>query len=259
MGNQFKEIRLRAFILGLFLLSLNAHWTLVLESIWYAWPTDAVPFSTVIVLIFFVGILNVPFQKLFPKIALNYGEIITLDIMMSISSGIANWNMLAAAIPLTGHAFWFATPENEWKQLIWQYLPDWLTIWDYQALRDYYEGKSSFFSSQYVRVWAWPILAWTAFSSVFFGTMVLISALLRKQWADHERLTFPVIQMPGTMMNPQSGFFQSRLMWIGFAISGTIVLINSMHFFFPQIPYVPVKRQHIDHFFAENLGVPLCR
>ena len=55
--------------------------------------------------------------------------------------------MLAAAIPLAGHAFWFATPENEWKQLIWQYLPDWLTIWDYQVLRDYYEGKSSFFSS----------------------------------------------------------------------------------------------------------------
>ena len=168
--------------------------------------------------------------------------------------------MLAAAIPITGHAFWFATPENEWKQLIWQHLPNWLTIWDHQVLRDYYEGKSSFLSKQHIWGWALPILAWTTFSSVFFSTMTLISILLRKQWTDHERLTFPVIQMPGAMMNPKSSFFQSRLIWIGFAISGTIVLINGMHFFFPQIPYVPVKRQHIDRFFLEkpwNAAMPM--
>ena len=53
-------------------------------------------------------------------------------------------------------------------------------------------------------------------------------------------------------MNPKSCSSQSRLMWIGLAISGAIVLINGMHFFFTQIPYVPVKRQHADHFFAEN-------
>ena len=90
--------------------------------------------------------------------------------------------------------------------------------------------------------------------------MTLISILLRKQWTDHERLTFPVIQMPGAMMNPKSSFFQSRLIWIGFAILGTIVLINGMHFFFPQIPYVPVKRQHIDRFFLEkpwNAAMPM--
>ena len=117
--------------------------------------------------------------------------------------------MLAAAIPITGHAFWFATPVNEWKQLIWQHLPNWLTIWDHQVLRDYYEGKSSFLSKRHIWGWALPILAWTTFSSVFFSTMTLISILLRKQWTDDEGLTFPVIQMPGAMMNPTSSFFQS--------------------------------------------------
>ena len=38
------------------------------------------------------------------------------------------------------------------------------------------------------------------------------------------------------------------------------MLINGMHFFFPQIPYVPVKRQHIDRFFVEkpwNAAMPM--
>jgi len=41
-----------------------------------------------------------------------------------------------------GHAFWYATPENEWKQLFWRYLPKHLVVDDLKALKGYYEESS---------------------------------------------------------------------------------------------------------------------
>lgn len=253
-------MRIRCWVLGLVLVYVNCYWTVFQEAIWYAWPTDAVPFSTVIVIVFLLTLMNFLIKKYMPKQALTHGELITIYIMLSISSAIANWNMFAAAIPSVGHAFWFARPENEWNEIIWQHLPTWLTISDKSILRPYYQGDSSIFILAHIRAWAKPVLFWTAFASVFFSSMVLISSILRKQWTQRERLTYPVIQMPLEMMNPSGKFFKNRLMWIGFAISSFIVIVNSINFYYPSFPKIPVKRQHIDHFFNEkpwNAVIPM--
>jgi len=244
----------------LLLIYVNCYWTVFQEAIWYAWPTDAVPFSTVIVIVFILTITNFAIKRFSPKQAFTYSELIVIYIMLSLSSAIANWNMLAAAVPGVGHAFWFASPENEWQELIWRHLPSWLTINDKSILRDYYQGDSTIFTPAYMKAWAAPVLLWTACASVLFSSMLLLGSILRKQWTQRERLTYPVIQMPLEMMNPKGDFFKHRLMWVGFAISSSIVMINSIHFFFPSIPYIPVKRRHIDHLFTEkpwNAVVPM--
>ena len=245
-------VRGRAIWLGLILILANCYWTVYLEAIWYAWPTDAVPFSTVIVLVFVLSLVNAHLSKYRPALALNYGELITVYVMASLSSAIANWNMLAGAVPVAGHAYWFATPENDWRGLIWRHLPSWLTVSDPAVLRDYYGGDSTFFTLRHMAGWAPPILAWTVFSTALFGSMALLCVLLRKQWTERERLTFPVVQMPLQLMNARSGFFRSRLMWVGFALSATIVIVNAIHFYYPAAPHIPVKRQHIDHLFARK-------
>lgn len=258
--NPNTAMRLRCWLLGLVLVYVNCYWTVFQEAIWYAWPTDAVPFSTVIVMIFILTVMNLLFKKLSRKNLFTYSELIVIYIMLSISSAIANWNMFAAAIPSVGHAFWFASPENEWQELIWQHLPSWLTISDKSVLRSYYQGESTIFAPAYMKAWATPVLIWTACASVLFSSMLFISSILRKQWTQRERLTYPVIQMPLEMMNPDGAFFKNRLMWIGFAISSCIVLANSINFFIPSFPLIPVKRQHINHLFTEkpwNAVVPM--
>ena len=254
------DIRVRCWILGLVLVYVNCYWTVFQEAIWYAWPTDAVPFSTVIVIVFILTVMNLLLRKFSPKQAFRYSELIVIYVMLSISSAIANWNMLAAAIPSVGHAFWFAKPENEWQELIWQHLPNWLTIDDKSILHVYYQGESSIFTLAHMKAWARPVLLWTACASVLFSSMLFISCILRKQWTQRERLTYPVIQMPLEMINPNGRFFRNRLMWIGFAISSSIVIVNSIHFYFPAFPSIPVKRQHINHIFVEkpwNAVVPM--
>jgi len=108
------DVRMRCWILVLVLVYVNCYWTVFQEAIWYAWPTDAVPFSTVIVIVFLLTVMNFLIKRFAPRQAFTYSELIVIYIMLSISSAIANWNMFAAAIPSVGHAFWFASPENEW-------------------------------------------------------------------------------------------------------------------------------------------------
>jgi hypothetical protein len=254
------DVRMRCWILVLVLVYVNCYWTVFQEAIWYAWPTDAVPFSTVIVIVFLLTVMNFLIKRFAPRQAFTYSELIVIYIMLSISSAIANWNMFAAAIPSVGHAFWFASPENEWQDLIWQHLPSWLTISDSSILRPYYQGETTIFTLAYMKAWATPVLLWTACASVLFSSMALISSVLRKQWTQRERLTYPVIQMPLQMMNPDGRFFKNKLMWLGFAISSVIVIINSIHFFHPSIPYIPVKRRNIDYLFTDkpwNAAMPM--
>jgi len=254
------DIRIRCWLLGLALVYVNCYWTVFQEAIWYAWPTDAVPFSTVIVIVFLLTVMNLLLKKVSPKQAFTYGELIVIYIMLSLSSAISNWNMFAAAIPSVGHAFWFDRPENEWQDIIWQHLPNWLTISDKSILRPYYQGETTIFTAAYMKAWATPVLLWTACASALFSSMLFMGTILRKQWTQRERLTYPVIQMPLEMMNPNGRFFKNRLMWIGFAISSFIVIVNSIHFFVPSFPYIPVKRQNIDHLFADkpwNAAMPM--
>lgn len=200
------DIRIRCWLLGLLLIYVNCYWTVFQEAIWYAWPTDAVPFSTVIVIVFILTITNFALKRFSPKQAFTYSELIVIYIMLSISSAIANWNMLAAAVPSVGHAFWFANPENEWQELIWRHLPSWLTISDKSILRDYYQGDTTIFTPTHMKAWMAPVLLWTVCASVLFSSMLLIGSILRKQWTQRERLTYPVIQMPLEMMNPKGVF-----------------------------------------------------
>ena len=82
--------------------------------------------------------------------------------------------------------------------------------------------------------------------------MLCIITLLRVQWTEHERLTYPLIQLPMEMTNPRSRFFKNRLMWIGFGIAVLISTINLFNSIYPFIPYLPVKRQDVHHYFTER-------
>lgn len=76
--------------------------------------------------------------------------------------------------------------------------------------------------------------------------------LIRKQWTEREKLSYPIIQLPLEMTAPKTRVFRSRAMWLGFAIAGSIDLINGLRFFFPSIPEIPVRRTQIHRYFTEK-------
>jgi len=149
---------------------------------------------------------------------------------------------MQAVLSVLGHGFWFATPENEFKELFWEYLPRWLTVSDRQALQGYYMGEESLYLAHNLKVWAPVILAWLLLFLVLAFIFICLNTILRRQWAERERLTYPIIQLPFAMTGPTSDFFRNKRMWIGFSIAAGISLLNGLSFLYPSIPHIPVTR-----------------
>jgi len=70
-----------------------------------------------------------------------------------------------------------------------------------------------------------------------------LNIILRRQWTEREKLTYPIAQLPLEMTSPISGFFRNKRMWIGFAIAASISLINGISFLYPSMPSIPVTRR----------------
>ena len=245
-------VSLRAIIIGLLLIPLNAYWIWGLEVVRYTHPTLVVPFSNVMFILLIATALSLSSRKLHPRLGLNQGELLVLYVMLSTASALASIDMLQILISNMGHAFWFATPENEWQELFWKYLPDWLVVKDAKALNAYYKGGSSFYRLEYLKHWATPLFWWGLFTVALIFVMLCINSLLRRQWVEKERLTYPIIQLPLELTANSGRFFGNKLMWAGFALAAVISIINGLSYFYPAIPQIPVKRRSINYLFTDK-------
>ncbi|MEK7400091.1 MAG: DUF6785 family protein, partial [Candidatus Poribacteria bacterium] len=247
-----KSISKRAIIIGAILIPINGYWIAQLEVVRYTHLTLTVPFTNVIFILLLVATFSMMMKKLAPKLSLDQNEQMVIYVMLSIASAIASIDMIQILIPTMGHAFWFNTPENEWEELFWRYLPMWLLVSDHDVLSGYYKGETSIYKTEYIKAWIFPLLWWLVFILVLVFVMLCINVIVRRQWTEHERLTYPIIQLPLEATDGTNKFFRNKLMWIGFAIAAIISIINALNYFNPSIPQIPVKRRSIGYIFSEK-------
>ncbi len=183
---------------------------------------------------------------------INRAEIFAIYTCVSIGSGLAGVDRFLVLITLPGHADWFATPENEWAALFHRYIPRWFTISDKRILKGYYEGDSTFYDLTIIKAWLPVIFWWTAFIIALHLVMLCINIILRKQWIESERLSYPIIQLPLEMTKPKGQFFRKPLMWAGFAIGAGINIINGLNFLFPVVPSLGGKLYDLNGLFTER-------
>ena len=62
--------------------------------------------------------------------------------------------------------------------------------------------------------------------------MISMVALMHRQWAHHERLVYPLVQLPADMVQEDGGrinpFLKNSTMWIGFSIPMVLLGINAL-------------------------------
>ena len=215
-----------------------------MELVRYTFPTWIVPLSNVIFILMAVMTINSLVRLLLPRVALRHGELLVLYVMLSITTTMSAGDILQAILSILGYAFWFATPENEFQELFIRHIPRWLTVSDEPALRDFYDGESTLYLEHHLRVWGPVVLAWLLVFLVLAFNFLCLNTILRRQWTEHERLTYPIAQLALEMTRPKGGFFRNKRMWIGLGIAAGIGLLNGLHTHFPQVPFVPVKRTY---------------
>ncbi len=246
-------VTFRAILLGIFLIPPNTYFIMANHlRFWSTLPTTMSLIYNVVVTLAVLTSLNLLLKKLLPRFALRQGELLTIYVILSLSSAIAGHDMMQTVVPVIPNGFWFATPENEWQQLFWRHLPNWLTLSELSVLQDFYDGDTTFYTKKYITAWWQPILWWTVLLSVLIWVMICIDLLLRKQWIERERLTYPIVRLPIEMTHTDGRLFKNKMLWAGFAIAGSIDLINGIHAFFPAFPEIPVRKANLGIYFTEK-------
>jgi hypothetical protein len=236
----------RAVAFSLLLIPLNSYYLDYSESVFgLGGPTTLSLFYHSVVLLLLLICLNVLLRRTRPRWAFSQGEMLTVYILLNVASGLAAFDLMQALPPAMSYPFRFNTPEKGWDTLFLNRIPGWLTVRDRDVFRGYWDGSSRFFALHILAAWAVPVLMWTLFLTTLMFVMLCLVVLLRRQWTEHEKLSYPLTQLPLDITSEGTAFFRNRLLWLGMGISAGIDLLQGLHVFFPAIPGLPIKETNL--------------
>ena len=250
---QMKGPTYRSILIGLILIPLNCLWVVQSEAVWgILYPTTVSIFFNVAFTLFVLVLVNLFFKKLSCLLALSQGELLTIFTMLCLGSSMADMNVIETLVLSMGHASWYAMPENEWESLFFRYIPKWLTVMDNDVLNGFYNGDASFYTKPNLSVWLKPFSFWAIFIFVLTSTMLCINVIIRHQWVEKEKLSYPIIQLPYEITNTEGIIFQNRMFLMGFLLTAIWNLINGLHFYFPFVPQFHLRIRDIGHVFTNE-------
>ena len=238
----------RSVLIGAILIPLNSHWHIQMTLVWLTnFPAILTLLFNVIFILLLLVVCNHFWARYSPKTSLRQSELLTIYTMLCTSTALCGYDMMQCLVSLMGTGTWYATHENEWITLFSHHLPDWLVVKDIEVLTPFYNGESNFYSSRYLSAWAIPIVCWTVFVILLIWVMLCINVLLRKQWIEHERLAYPIVELPYDMTTvdkstckKRDSLLTNKRLWFGLSISGGIGLLNGFSYLYPSVPSIPI-------------------
>lgn len=201
-----------------------------------------------VVLLPFVGwlFLNTLLLRFRPSWSLTTLELRRLFAVVWVGGAFAGYNWATQWVGVMAAPKYYASPENRWEELVFDYLPWWM----------YPADRPGVVEGFYLGLDAGQALPWSAWIAPLFwvGSAALavvamgvgMTAVFHRQWADHERLTFPVAQVPIALtegFDRKGGwpdFLRTRAFWIGFAVAALPLLWNIVEYFHASFPRIPV-------------------
>ena len=177
--------------------------------------------------------------------ALSRADLVLIYCMLLMAVTMPTWGLGFFLIGTMIYPYYYATPENRFAELFHDLIPTWMAPQDMHAIEYFYEGLPKGASIPW-GAWAEPMLWWFAFITALGLMLVCMSAILHRQWSVHERLTYPMAQLPQSMIEKGDNaaslvapFFKSKVMWLGFAIPFICFSFTGLHHFFPVVPPFP--------------------
>jgi len=247
-------ITLRAFVIGVvlcfFIGVADSYVTLVLEESGRSIEVSrsmtfevSAPMATFLLLVLMA--INWGISNAKRSLALNFQELTVIFVMMLVSCALPS-RTLAKFLPAISAPFYYATPENEWADIIQPYVKAWMVPQDPDAIKFLYEGAPKGVGFL-IKPWIGPLLSWLPLFISLYVVSISVMTILRKQWMDHERLVYPLTQLPLEMVqnapggNPGGSFFRSKLTWVGFVIPCVFLSINYIGDYYPFLPSVKLE------------------
>ncbi len=238
-----KAVTWRSILISLLILPLNDYWQVQMEIVRYsAHPSTISLFFNAVFILLVITCINELVRRISPRYCLERGEPLLIYGIVCIGTAVVGHDTLEVFVPMLTYAFRHATTSNNWANIIIPHLKKPLFISNPAIYRSYYMGNDTIWRMKYVMAWLPVTLIWTAFITTLLFVMLCINAILRKQWTDSERLTYPIVQLPLQITSEgaflRGGLFRNRLFWLGFLVAGTIDMVNSLNYYYPSIPTI---------------------
>lgn len=242
-------VRRRTVVCGALLIPAVNYWVVRMEHVVAGpYPTTASLFTHCVFVLVVLALGNSLLRRYRPRLALTQAELLLVYAMICIGSAFAGLDLLAILVQMMPHPYWFAASNPSWLPRFGDHLPRALMVSDVPALVHYYNGNDTLYRWEHLRAWLPPLGWWSLFFLMLMGTLMCLNVLVRQQWSDRERLTFPLTILPLEITRPGPGgvsaLFRSRLFWIGVGLAGGIDVVNGLNFLYPSVPAIPVK--HVD-------------
>lgn len=242
----------RAVLIGLALTPLNVFF--LVHATWTVggFTGSESLFVNTVGVVFMLAVLNIVLRKRAPRLAFSAGEILTIYLMLGISTGLVSsvWDLGGSLAATITYPFWFSTPENKWSDLLWPALPTRLTVQNHDILEGFYAGRSNPYAWEVIRAWARPALWWASLMGAIMWVCLCLNSILRRRWADEEKLPFPIAVPPVQMADERSGLLRNKVFWIAVAFSGGLGVWNTISSVVPTLPGIPLGFDYTS--FVEN-------
>jgi hypothetical protein len=201
------------------------------------------PVGAVAVLLL-LSAVNLAVRRVRNRALLSARELAVVYILIMVTSGIPSSGLLRYLIPTLPSVYYFAGQGNQWEKLIWDHIPAWLGISGTPASW-FFEGMPEGAGVPWLAWWT-PLSRWLIFVGAIWLMMICLAALVRRQWTDRERLTFPLVQFPLEVLRddgrgPSAWFFGTRLVWLGAGLVLLVHMINGLHAYYPSVPGIPTS------------------
>ncbi len=251
-------------LFGLLLVPIHTIWLIRVETelgVFGFNMTDVSLFYTPVALLFLLSCWNLFVHRWYPKAVVRPTEMVLLYVLLTLSSAFAGSDLLQNLTPVLVHPFWFASPENGWASRFHALIPSWFAPRDPSVLVGYYTGSGFLSTWEILRAWGIPCLVWGSFLLVIAGMMLCLSILLRHQWAEHERISFPVIQLPLELISSKGDkpLIQQPLFLLGVFIPSFLESLNVFHSLNPTIPSVSLGLYNVGQLFPNRPWNALAR
>ncbi len=227
----------RAVILSIIFCLISALWISKSEVVTrFCQITEAVPAVPAVAFLIAMVVVNPFVRRISRWLALDRREVLMVYIFLAIATSMAGCGIARFFINTIPVPFYYATTEND-LTIVQPLIPDWFVPHDSETIRLLYEASDE--GDVPWRAWAKPLAAWGIFFLALWMTMLAMMVMLRKQWSEKEKLTYPLLYLPIEVtegLNTRAlvgDFFRSPVMWTGFTIAAIYNITNIVNAYNP--------------------------
>jgi len=207
---------------------------------------NSFPVLVVFLVIVFSAAVNPVLRRWWPERVFSRAEIVVVWCMLAAGLTVPSCGVLRFLLPFMVAPFYYGTEGGPWDKAFFHHIPDWLVPSKNPhspIVTMFYEGVGD--KAVPLGPWLVPFFGWGVMLMAAFLLMFCMTAIIRKQWVEHERLSFPLARIPLEIAAPPepgrlfNALFRSPWMWAGAAIPICFWGLHIANSFWPSVPFIP--------------------